>query len=100
MADYLIAKGVPATDIVRDSLGLTTFASAQNSLAITQAQQATSIVVVSQYFHLLRSHLAFRRMGISQVQVASTEGLFEWRDIYSTLREIPGIYYYLLRTYP
>ena len=98
MADYLIQKGVDSTDIYRDSLGINSFASAQNTKAILEAENLKSIIVVSQYFHLLRSKIAFQRMGISSVDV-SGPAYFEWRDFYSIFREMVGLYYYLLRDY-
>jgi vancomycin permeability regulator SanA len=100
MADYLIVQGVNPRNIVRDSLGITTFASAINCKAIMNQNQWDSVVVVSQYFHLLRSKIALQRAGISHVEAEGTKTYFEWRDFYSIFREIPGMYYYLLREYP
>lgn len=99
MAAYLIQKGIPPTAIIQDNQGLTTYASAQNCRDIMQAQQAKSIIIVSQYFHLLRSSIAFKRIGIAQVSVESADLFVEWRDVYSVPREILGLYYYLVRSY-
>ena len=97
MADYLINLGVDSTRIIRDSLGITTYASAVNGKVIMKQRQWNSVIIVSQYFHLLRSKIAFQKMGITDVSVEGTKTYFEWRDFYSIFREIIGVYYYLVR---
>ena len=88
MADYLINLGVDSTRIIRDSLGITTYASAVNGKVIMKQRQWNSVIIVSQYFHLLRSKIAFQKMGITDVSVEGTKTYFEWRDFYSIFREI------------
>ncbi|MFK7970350.1 MAG: YdcF family protein [Bacteroidia bacterium] len=99
MAEYAIQQGVPASAIIQDSLGNNTFASAQNARVIMKAQQAHSIIIVSQYFHLLRSKIAFQKVGIEKVSTTSTDFFFEWRDLYSVPREVIGCYTYAFRDY-
>lgn len=98
MRDYLAARGVPGENIIVDSAGLTTFASAQNTLQIARRQGFKSILVVSQYFHLPRSRMALRRFGITTVYSAHAR-IFELRDIYSSFREFFGCLSYLFRQY-
>ncbi|MDB6139786.1 MAG: uncharacterized protein JWO94_2858 [Verrucomicrobiaceae bacterium] len=98
MRSYLMEKGVPGDHVLRDSHGDNTFASAQNTRAIAASRHFTSIMIVSQYFHLPRSRLALRRCGITQVYTAHAR-LFEWRDIYSSLRETVGYVEYSLRKF-
>jgi vancomycin permeability regulator SanA len=95
MKSYLVARGVPAERIVADSLGVTTAATAANTVAILRQKQWTSVVVVSQYFHIPRCRLAMRRVGIAPVYSAHAR-YFEWRDLYSTAREVVGYPAYLL----
>ena len=99
MATYLIEKGIPKERIIRDNQGVTTYASALNSRSIMTQNNTHSIIIVSQYFHLLRSKIAFEKMGIQQVSLEHAGWFFEWRDVYSIPREIAGIYYYLFRSY-
>lgn len=87
MRDYLVRKGVPASQIVVDSLGLTTEATAVNSAAIMRARGWTSAIVVTQYFHVPRTALALRRAGISKV-TSSHARYAELRDVYSLTREM------------
>ena len=60
MASYLIEKGVPTEKIIRDNEGNTTYDSALNCRSILNDSNAQSVIVVSQYFHLLRSKIALR----------------------------------------
>lgn len=98
MADYAIRQGVPAANIIQDSLGNTTYLSAQNTQAIMEAQEFRSVIIVSQYFHLLRSRIAFEKMGIEEVSTSSAD-YAEWRDFYSVPREVLGCYSYVFRRY-
>lgn len=58
-----------------------------------------SILVVTQYFHVPRARLALQRFGIGRVYAAHAH-FFEWRDIYSTMRELAGWVQYRFRDYP
>jgi vancomycin permeability regulator SanA len=96
MADYLAAKrGVPRTAIVLDEHGDTTEATARNSAAIMKARGLASALVVTQYFHITRSRYALRRAGIRTVHAAHANYV-EWRDVYSTLRELVALPVYAL----
>lgn len=99
MANYLIERGIPAEAIIRDNQGNTTYASAQNALQLMEVRGDYSLLVVSQYFHLLRAEIACKRMGIPIVHSASSDWFWEWRDVYSIPREIVGLYYYVFREY-
>jgi len=94
MRDYLVANGIPADRIVVDSLGYNTGATARNSAAIMRAKGLTSATVVTQYFHISRTRLALRAQGIAPVRNAHAK-LLEWRDVYSTLREVAAMVAYL-----
>jgi uncharacterized SAM-binding protein YcdF (DUF218 family) len=98
MRDYLVAHGVPTDAVIVDSAGVTTLASARNTLALARQHQFQSILVVSQYFHIPRSRLALRRFGIATVYSAHAN-YFEGRDLYSSFRELFGYLSYLFRNY-
>jgi len=89
MRRYLAARGVPAARIVADSLGVTTAATARNAAAIMRRNGWASAVAVSQYFHVPRCRLAFRRAGIDPVYSAHAR-YFEIPDLYSIPRELAG----------
>lgn len=95
MKNYLTRRGVPLDIIIVDSLGVTTAATARNVAAIAQKHHWSSVLVVSQYFHIPRSRLALSRAGIAPVYSAHAR-YFELRDIYSIFREVIGYSAYFL----
>jgi uncharacterized SAM-binding protein YcdF (DUF218 family) len=90
MRDYLVRKGVPATAVIVDSLGVDTQATSINSAAIMRARGWSSAIVVTQHFHVPRTKLALQKAGVRQVTVTHAR-FVEWRDIYSTLRELVAL---------
>ena len=94
MKDYLARRGVKQDQIIVDSFGLTTAATARNVAAITKEHNWRSVLVISQYFHIPRCRLALSRAGIEHVYSARAR-FFELRDFYSILREIFGYVAYL-----
>jgi vancomycin permeability regulator SanA len=94
MKRYLVARGIPADRVVADSLGVNTAATARNTAAIMRRHGWTRAVAVSQYHHVPRCRLAFRRAGISTVYGAHAR-YAEWRDVYSVTREVAGYAAYL-----
>lgn len=97
MRDYLAGRGVPAAALIEDPQGVTTWATAKNSAAIMRRLHLSSAIVVSQYFHIPRTRLAMRAQGIGRIGNVHAR-IFEWRDLYSTLREIPALVRYWWRT--
>lgn len=98
MRDYLVAQGIPAECVIVDSEGTTTYASARTMRRIARERKFKSICVVSQYFHIPRARLALHRFGFASVSSAYAR-FFEPRDVYSSLRELPGYVKYLVRRY-
>ncbi|SFL34557.1 DUF218 domain-containing protein [Gracilibacillus orientalis] len=97
MKDYVIEKGVPEATIVTDSNGYNTEMTAENTLEIAHQKNLSteSITVITQFFHITRTKLAMKQQGFTEVYGAHAE-YFEWRDIYSTIREFPAFYKYLI----
>jgi vancomycin permeability regulator SanA len=98
MRDYLIAHGVPEDRVILDSGGITTYASAKNTLQILRERKLRSVLAVTQYFHVPRTRLALRRFGVGEIHSAHA-AYFEARDLYSAPRELIGYLKYLLRGY-
>jgi vancomycin permeability regulator SanA len=98
MKAYLVAHGIPTERVIVDNSGATTFASARKTRQILRDEKLSSVLVISQYFHIPRARLALGRFGIATVYTAHAN-LFEWRDVYSSLREVPGwLEYWFRRT--
>lgn len=91
MKDYLITNGVPDSLIIVDNLGNNTIATVDNTLKLKDSLNFESLIVISQYFHLTRTKMLFRKRHFDDVSSVSPK-YFEFRDIYSLLREF-GAYY-------
>ncbi|WMD20333.1 YdcF family protein [Achromobacter seleniivolatilans] len=96
MRDYLLARGVPADHIVTDSAGVDTWATAQHAAAYMRANGYTRALAVTQYFHLPRTMLALKRMGVAEVS-GGYPRYAELRDVYSVFRELPAVALYAFR---
>ena len=93
MQEYLIQEGIPAEKIVVDNKGNNTKQTTFNF--IKKFGKEKSVIVVSQYHHISRAKLAFRKAGIKNVSGAHCD-YFELRDFYACIREFFGYYSYLL----
>jgi vancomycin permeability regulator SanA len=91
MAAYLIEQGVPPTAILIDNKGNNTKATAINAKALFSSQ--TSITIISQYYHISRTRLAFQNVGFTSIHGVHAD-YFELRDFYSIFREFFGYYKY------
>lgn len=94
MRDYLIEKGVPDSAIIVDNFGVNTNATVENTRKLKDSLGLNSIIVVSQYYHLTRTKMLFRKAGMKDVSSCSPQ-YFEIRDFYSLLREFVAFYYEL-----
>jgi vancomycin permeability regulator SanA len=95
MRDYLVTRNIPESAVILDRAGYNTYQTAVDAKQIMQENNLKSVIIVSQYFHITRTRLAFRKAGIEQIYAAHAE-YFELRDVYSILREFTGFYTYLL----
>jgi uncharacterized SAM-binding protein YcdF (DUF218 family) len=98
MRDYLVARGVPVNSIITDNRGSDTYMTAQNTKKIFDERGLDSALIVSNYFHISRVRLAFKRVGIDPVY--SAHGHYFWiGDLRSVPREVLGYVYYFFRKY-
>lgn len=95
MQQYLLAQKVPTENIIVDDTGINTLTTAQHTKDILAKRNLRSAVVVTQFFHILRSEYAFRKVGITEVYRAHAN-FYEIRDLYATARDIIAFYDYLL----
>lgn len=93
MYEYLVQNGIPKNKIIIDNEGNTTETTAKN--VERMGLDIQSITVVSQYYHISRAKLSFKNFGFDKVYGAHAN-YFEFRDIYSLIREFFGYYKYLL----
>lgn len=95
MKAYLVDQGIPDEQIFEDNNGYNSYMTAQNASSIMKQLELDSAMIVTQYYHISRTKLAFRKMDVSDVYGAHAR-FFEARDIYSTIREFPAYYKYLI----
>lgn len=96
MKSYLLDKGIPEEKIIEDNNGYNSYMTAQNTSKIMDELELDSVMVITQYFHVTRTKLSFRQMEMKGVYSAHAN-FFEFRDIYSIIREFPAFYKYLLK---
>jgi vancomycin permeability regulator SanA len=93
MAEYLIVNGVKKEFIIIDNKGDNTQLTANNFKS--QFSDVQDVLVISQYYHISRTKLAFRNRGIQNVYGAHCD-YYELRDLYGLFREFFGYYKYLI----
>jgi len=96
MRDYLAANNIPLNAIMMDNNGSNSYLTAVNSKKIMNAEGFASALIITQYYHISRTNLAFYKLGVTSVYSAHAD-IFEFRDAYSLMREFFGFYKYLLR---
>ena len=91
MKDFLVQRGIPDTAIIVDNHGDNTLATVKNTLKLRDSLSYKSVLVVSQYFHLTRTKMLFRKQHFTAVSSVSPR-YFEARDAYALLREFVAFY--------
>lgn len=91
MKDFLVKNGVPDTSIIVDNHGNNTEATVVNTLKLKDSLNFKSLIVVSQYFHVTRTKMLFRKKQFYKISSVSPK-YFEIRDIYSLTREFFAYY--------
>lgn len=97
MRSYLINNGIQADKIIEDRNGYNSYMTAQNTSRIMDELKLDSVMIITQYFHISRSKLAFKKMENIKETYSAHAKIFELRDIYSILREFPAYYKYLFK---
>ncbi len=95
MKEYLMEHGVPAEKIILDEEGNDTYRTALNTKKIMHQNGYQSVTVISQFYHIARTKLAFQKAGVEKVYSAHATR-YSLRDLYSLVREFPAYYKYLL----
>ena len=94
MKSYLVEQGVPDEIVLLDQEGYNSFMTAQNTKTIMNEMDLNSATIISQFYHMTRTKLAFRKVGFDKVYTAHAK-YFEIRDVYSLFREFFAYYKYL-----
>ena len=87
MREFLLYQGdFPDSCIIIDNKGDNTLLTVKNTLALQGQLHFDKLIVISQYYHLTRTKMLFGKEGFNNVSGVSPK-YFEWRDIYSLIRE-------------
>jgi vancomycin permeability regulator SanA len=97
MRRYLEAHGVSHDAIFEDNQGYRTWETAKDTAAFLHAHDLKSVLIVSQYFHMLRCRLAFSKFGIQPIYTSHAP-LWSMRDFYAVPREVIGCIVYGCRS--
>lgn len=95
MKAYLVEKGIDETKILVDNEGYSSFMTAQNTKSIMNEMNFEKVMIITQFYHISRTKLAFEKYGIKDAYSAHAD-YFELRDAYSLAREFFAFYKYLL----
>jgi vancomycin permeability regulator SanA len=95
MKTHLMSKGVPSHAIFVDNMGNNTRSTVKNSILPAAQNGWNSFMVVTQYFHVTRSKMLYRRECYQRIEGVGAK-YFEWRDFYSIFREFWAFYVNLL----
>lgn len=95
MKSYLVDNQIPRYVVIVDNKGNNTYLTASNFVEINKEYQFKYVILVSQFYHLSRTKLIFKKFGFEKLSTAHAK-YFEWRDIYSLMREFPAYYKYLI----
>jgi uncharacterized SAM-binding protein YcdF (DUF218 family) len=63
-APFLLARGVSATDLVRENESLDTYQNARNVASIVQPERDETLVLITSAYHMQRALLAFNAFGL------------------------------------
>lgn len=99
MKDYLVEQGVSDEYIIIDSQGNTTYDTLRNIVVDKDETSIHSVILVSQYYHLLRAKMAAEKFGLEVHGVSAADMFPELRDLYSIPREMVGYYVYFFKDY-
>lgn len=94
MKEYLVKKGISGESILVDEEGNNSHMTAKNTKKIMDQKGFRTATVISQFYHITRTRLAFNKVGLDVYSAHSTS--YEARDIYSLIREFPAYYKYLM----
>ncbi|MCW3083348.1 MAG: hypothetical protein JWP12_714 [Bacteroidetes bacterium] len=91
MKEFLIKNSVLDSVITVDNNGNNTLLTVENTLKLKDQLHFNSIIVVSQFYHVTRTKMLFKKQGFKNVSSVSPH-YFELRDVYSMLREFVAYY--------
>ena len=91
-ADYLIAGGIPESSISMEDIGSTTLQSLQGVADILKSRGLTSVEIVTDPYHALRSQLIAQDLGLTAyISPAENSAVTGWAEKRRMINEGLGI---------
>ena len=100
MKDYVMAAGVPSSDVFMDHAGFSTYESMYRARDVFCAE---SVIIVSQEYHLYRAVFNARQLGLEAWGVAAEDIAYfgqSGRDVREILARTKDFFYCLFRPLP
>lgn len=91
-AQYLIDRGVPESAIVWENTSRNTWDNFALADPVMQERGVSSVLIVSDGFHLLRAELIARSLGYTAYGAAATDSPLGTGNFFYVLRETAAIY--------
>ncbi len=95
MRRYLLGKLVPADRIIEDNEGKNTYLTARDVMALNDSLHFSSVIMVTDFYHITRSKYILRKLGFRNVYGASSDVYF-WSDAFGLFRDFFAFYKYML----
>ncbi len=89
---YLVARGIPESAILLENVGTSSYESLVSVAGMLGEQDRSSVIMVTDPFHSLRSRLIAEELGL-EVMVAPTQNsvVTGWTDLRYSAREAAGV---------
>lgn len=97
MRDYAVAAGVPSDAVIVDTVGVTTEATVDNSIAIMQQQDMNQVIVTSSFYHMPRIKMMYLARGVDVFTVPTVGDIKNNGTATAIWREVPGWWVYWLK---
>ncbi len=97
MKNYLVKKGINKKKIFVDSKGNNSYMTAKNTKKLLNKNLFKNVMIISHYYHISRTKLAFKKVGIDNVFHHHANIDIELREPFSIFREFVGYYVYLAK---
>lgn len=95
MEKYLVAKNIPAHDIISDNKGNNSYLTAKDFILLNDSLHFVSAIVVSSFYHITRCKFIIKKLGFKNVEGVASKKYF-WKDGYGLFREFFAFYKYAL----
>lgn len=99
MAGWLLARGVPADDVLVDHGGANTWLTALHTREMLDRRGLRTAAVATSWFHALRTRMALAKVGVPVTETRASR-FVELREPWSVAREMAALWAYAAKDAP